>query len=46
MKKDKLSKTEFSSINKLDMNLLFEMNKAVKMYEEASDIYKDKLAKK
>ncbi len=45
MKKEKLSKDELNSINKLNMQLLKEMNKAVKMYEEASDIYKNKLAK-
>ncbi len=46
MYKDKLSKSELKSINKLNMKLLKEMDKAVKMYQEASDIYKDKLALK
>jgi hypothetical protein len=44
--KDKLSKADMAKVNKLDMKLLFEMNKAVKMYEEASDIYDKKLGKK
>ncbi len=43
IEKEKLSRADLASINKLDMKLLFEMNKAVKMYEEALDIYKDKL---
>ena len=42
----KLSKRDMAQVNKLDMKLLFEMNKAVKMYEEASDIYDKKLGKK
>ncbi len=45
MDKTKLSKSDLANVNKLDMKLLFEMNKAVQMYQEASDIYKDKLAK-
>ena len=44
--KNKLSKSDMAKVNKLDMKLLFEMNKAVKMYEEASDIYDKKLGKK
>ncbi len=44
--KDKLSKSDMAKVNKLDMKLLFEMNKAVKMYEEASDIYDKKIGKK
>jgi len=43
---EQLSKEDLAQINKLDMKLLFEMNKAVKMYEEASDIYDKKLGKK
>jgi len=46
MSKQKLSKSDLANINKLNMKLLFEMNKAVKMYEEASDIYDKKLGKK
>jgi hypothetical protein len=41
-----LSKSDMAQVNKLDMKLLFEMNKAVKMYEEASDIYDKKFGKK
>ncbi len=40
-----LKKSDLKTINKLNMKLLNEMDKAVKMYQEASDIYKDKLAK-
>jgi len=46
MSEQKLSKSDLANINKLNMKLLFEMNKAVKMYEEASDIYDKKLGKK
>jgi len=46
LKSQKLSKKDLSQVNKLDMQLLYEMNKAVKMYEEASDIYDKKLGKK
>jgi len=41
--KNNLTKQELNSINKLDMKLLFEMNKAVQMYQEASDIYNSNL---
>jgi len=43
---DKLSRKDMSKVNKLNMKLLFEMNKAVKMYEEASDIYDKKMGRK
>jgi hypothetical protein len=46
LKSSKVSKSDLSQVNKLDMKLLFEMNKAVKMYEEASDIYDKKIGKK
>jgi len=43
LESNNLKKSDLSTINKINMQLLKEMNKAVKMYEEASDIYKDKL---
>ena len=46
LESNKLSKSDMAQVNKLDMKLLFEMNKAVKMYEEASDIYDKKIGKK
>jgi hypothetical protein len=46
LKSPKLSKSDMAQVNKLNMKLLFEMNKAVKMYEEASDIYDKKIGKK